>query len=436
MRFATALSVGALSLVATAQADPLGEPSTQAQVDGELRMYNFNRNYDATTTPNSKAFSLAALLNMKTGNIEGFSLGTSLVTARSLGTQSHELAKVDASVMGPDNAISAVSQAYLEYRHDIVLFRGGYQYLTTPWMGQVDSRVIPASYKALMGMVTPTAGWNIIAIREFDWKSRTSDGFHPDNTYYPANYDNDSLYGVNGSLPKTARATDGTWALGSTYVRGGLKVQGWYYDFMQFAHLGYVDASELIHTGTGFAPVVGVQFVNETGSGDNVLVDSRTKLVGVAGTRVRSRAFGADLGLVFPHGRFDIFYNKLSQESDAIGHGALISPFTSAFAADPLYTTSMLRGLVEAGPGEAWKGKLAYDLFDNRLQLIASYAIYQTSERGVSHDLYGEVIYRLDNLVKGLAVRDRLERSVGGVGNLNPANLPLTSNRLMISYKF
>jgi hypothetical protein len=47
-------------------------------------------------------------------------------------------------------------------------------------------------------------------------------------------------------------------------------------------------------------------------------------------------------------------YNKVEQETgSAIGDGSIISPFTASYATDPLYTTSMIRGLVEAGPGHA-----------------------------------------------------------------------------------
>ena len=106
------------------------------------------------------------------------------------------------------------------------------------------------------------------------------------------------------------------------------------------------------------------------------------------------------------------------------------------YATDPLFTTSMIRGLVEIGPGHAWKGRAQYNFFDKKLQLVAAYAKYTSLERGNSHDLYFDIIYNMDSVLKGLQLRDRWERSVGGIANLNPGNESFTYNRVMISYKF
>ena len=106
------------------------------------------------------------------------------------------------------------------------------------------------------------------------------------------------------------------------------------------------------------------------------------------------------------------------------------------YATDPLFTTSMIRGLVENGPGHACKGRAPYNFFDKKLQLVTAYAKYESLERGNSHDLYVDIIYNIDSVLIGLQLRDRWERSVGGTANLNPGNESFTYNRLMISYKF
>jgi hypothetical protein len=432
-----AAALATVSAGAHADADTLSDIFTQGHVDGELRAYNFNRIYQTNTVPDAKAFSGAVLLNLRTGTFGGgFSLAASVASANSFGTQSATAAKVDSSLMGLDDSVTALSQAYLQYKNGMVQVRGGYQYLNTPWMGSSDSRMIPASYNAISVDITPAKGWDIFAIREFEWKSRTSDDYNSDNLYYPSTYDGDKMYGNNGSLPATARSANGTWTVGTTYADGPIKAQGWYYDFLNFTRMGYADGSYTFHTGTGFDPVIAAQYLTENGGSDNVLVDTQTKLFGVAGSRVKANAWGGDLGLVIPHGRFDVFYNKLDSESGAVGDGALISPFTTNYASDPLYTTSMIRGLVEEGPGHAWKAKAAYDLFDAKLQLVAAYAKYTTDLRGDSHDVYFDIIYNLDGYLKGLTLRDRWERSTGGIAALNPGNESFTYNRVMIAYKF
>lgn len=416
----------------------LNDIFTNGHVDGDLRLYNFNRWYDSKTTPNASALSAAALINAQTGNfLGGFSVGASFVTANSFNTHSNTLAKIDTTLAGPNNSLGAFSQAYLQFQRDMVLFRGGYQYLADdPWMGNNDSRVIPSSYKALMVQITPLTGWKLFAIREYSWKSRTSSGMYEDNLYYPSKFAGDSMYGNNGSLPLHALSAPGTWEGGTSYVKGGLSAQLRYYDFMNFARTGYGVGSYIFQTDTGFNPVIGAQYLTQNYGSDNRFTETSTKLFGVGGERVKSQAIGGDLGVVIPNGRFDIFYNKLAHEAGAVGGGALISPYTTNYGTDPLFTTSMIRGLVEEGPGRAWKGKFTYDLFDKKLELTAAYAKYITEYRGRNHDLYFDVIYHLDGYLRGLTLRDRWELSNGGIGNLNPSNETFVYNRLMIDYKF
>jgi hypothetical protein len=424
----------------TAQADDYGldDIFTNGHVNGDLRLYNFNRLYDSKTTPNASALSVAALINAQTGTFfGGFSIGGSFATANSFGTHSDTLAKIDTTLAGPTNSIGTFSQAYLQYQNNMFLFRGGYQYLANdPWMGNNDSRIIPSSYNALLAQVTPLTGWNVFAIREYSWKSRTSFGMFPDNLYYPSKYDSDSMYGNNGSLPLHSRSAPGTWEGGTTYANGGLNAQLRYYDFLNFARTGYAVGSYVFNTDTGFNPVIGAQYLTQNDGSDNRFTENDTKLFGVAGDRVKSQAIGGDIGVVIPDGRFDIFYNKLAREDGAVGGGALISPYTTNYGTDPLFTTSMIRGLVEAGPGRALKGKFTYDFFDKKLELTAAYAKYLTDFRGKSHDLYFDVIYHLDGYLRGLTLRDRWELSNGGIENLNPTNQTFVYNRLMIDYTF
>ncbi|MBV8158273.1 MAG: hypothetical protein JO278_11485, partial [Dyella sp.] len=191
-------AAAALALCATAAHADSGSFNDffdQGHIDGELRLYNFNRLYDTPNTPDAKALSLAALVNLQSGSVwGGFGAGLSFATANALGTNSDEIAKVDTSLMGPNSSIGAFTQAYLQYKRDWFLVRGGYQYLNTPWMGNNDSRVIPSSYNAAMVDITPIKDWNIYAIRTFEWKSRTSTGMYSDNLYYPSRYDGDSMY--------------------------------------------------------------------------------------------------------------------------------------------------------------------------------------------------------------------------------------------------
>lgn len=432
---AVATVLGSLSF--GAHADTTGNIFKDGHVDGELRLYNFDRIYSTSAVPDAHALSGAVLLNAQTAEFGGgFSLGGSLVSANAFGQQASSISKIDTTLMGPDNSVSALSQAYVQYKADNVLVRAGQQYLNTPWMGSSDSRVLPAAYQAAMVDFKPAKGWDLIALRSFGWKGRTSDAFHFDNLYYPPTYRGDSSYGGIGGLPATARAARGAWAAGATYANGGFKGQGWYYDFIDFAHMGYVDGTYTFKTGTGFDPFIAAQYVDETGGSSTRLVENNVALFGVAGSKVKSRAWGTDVGVNIPHGKFEVAYNKIDQQAGAVGDGALISPYTAAYATDPLYTTSMIRGLVEQGPGHAWKTKLTYNLLNDKLNVMLAYAKYTTERRGNSHNVYVDLTYNLDGVLKGLSLRNRWERSTGGENGLNPGNGSFTYNRVMIAYKF
>jgi len=436
-QLAAAVALGICATAVHADSGSFNDFFDKGHIDGELRLYNFDRLYDTPNTPDAHALSLAALVNLQSGSVwGGFGAGLSFATANALGTNSDNIAKVDTSLMGPNSSIGAFTQAYLQYKRDWFLVRGGYQYLNTPWMGNNDSRVIPSSYNAAMVDITPIKDWNIYAIRTFEWKSRTSTGMYSDNLYYPSRYDGDSMYGNNGSLPSTAPKADGAWAAGTTYTHDAIKAQAWYYNFIDFARMGYVDGTYTLKTETHFDPFLSLQYLTENGGNGNILVDTHTKLFGVAGTRVRAEAWGADLGASIYDGRIDVAYNKLSNQSGAVGEGAIISPYTTNYATDPLFTTSMIRGLVEQGPGHAWKARAQYSFFDKKLQLVAAYAKYTTDLRGNSHNLYFDIIYNMDGVLKGLTLRDRWEHSTGGTNNLNPGNEAFVYNRLMITYKF
>ena len=431
---AAASLLGSLSFAS--HADALSNVFTQGHVDGELRLYDFNRVYASDAKPDAAALSGGLLLNLRTADFgDGFSLGASLLSANAFGTQPANPARNDVTLIGADNAVSALGQAYVQYKDGGMLLRAGQQYLDTPWMGSSDARVLPASYQALLAGFTPAKGWNVYALRSYGWKSRTSSGYRFDNLYYPANWRGDTMYGGLGGLPATARAMSGTWALGTAYTAGGFKGRAWYYDFIDFAQLAYVDGSYTFDTGTAFDPFVAAQYVGEHAGRGGILATDQAKLLGVAGNTVDSLTWGADAGVNIPHGRFDVSWNRIGRRDGAVGDGALVSPYTAGWASDPLYTTSMIRGLVEQGPGHAWKARFAYGLFNERLQFSVAYARYDTALSGRSHDVYLDLAYHFDGDLKGLSLRNRWERSVGGIG-LNPGNQPFVYDRLMLAYTF
>src|SRR5512139_3614923 len=85
---AAAVATVRCSLSFGAHADTTGNIFKDGHVDGELRLYNFDRIYSTSAVPDAHALSGAVLLNAQTAEFGGgFSLGGSLVSANAFGQQ-------------------------------------------------------------------------------------------------------------------------------------------------------------------------------------------------------------------------------------------------------------------------------------------------------------------------------------------------------------
>ena len=413
-------------------ADTLARFLSQGSLSGELRSYYFRRDYGAENVVNADAFAVAGLFNYQTPEfLNGFSVDASYFTADALGTHSANPARIDTTLSGVADSINALGQAYLQYRGHGALVRLGDQLLATPWAWSSDSRVLPATYQAAYGAITPVRGLKFEALKILRYKSRTADGYFRDNNYYPPTWHGDAAYGGLGDLPASAPATAGTVAVGADYEAGGLKAATWYYDFYDFGHLVHAQVDDTLTTEWAVKPFAGLQAVREWGGSFD---RTGTQLFGQPGIAVSAFAVGGVMGIKFGNARVDAAYDRLRPEgAGALGGGALVSPYTESFATDPLYTTSMIRGMVELGPGISWKVTASGSAFQRRLELTASFAEYHTVYNGNDSETYFDVIYKPRGQLKGLSLRNRLEI---GNGRVNPGRSHFLYNRVMFAYAF
>ncbi|HET9107029.1 MAG TPA: OprD family outer membrane porin [Steroidobacteraceae bacterium] len=416
------------------RADTLAGFLSQGSLSGELRSYYFRRDYGAAKVENADAFAVAGLFNYQTPEfLDGFSVDAGYFTANALGTHNANPARIDTTLSGVANSINALGEAYLQYRGHGALVRLGAQRVTTPWASSSDSRVLPATYEAAYGAITPVRGLKLEALRILRYKSRTADGYFRDDNYYPPTWHGDAAYGGLGDLPASAPATAGTVAAGADYEAGGLEATTWYYDFYDFGHLVYAQVDDTLSTERAVEPFAGLQVVREWG-GSNVFERTGTRLLGQPGMAVSNFAVGGVLGIKFGDASLSAAYDRLRPEGvAALGGGALISPYTESFATDPLYTTSMIRGMVELGPGSSWKLTASETALQKRLELTASFAEYHTYYNGNDSETYFDVIYELRGRLKGLSLRNRLEI---GNGRVNPGRSHFLYNRVMLAYAF
>lgn len=438
IRQSTSLAAAAAVLTAAAipaaSADTLADFLTHGSLTGQLRAYYFRRDYATANVVNANAFAVGGLFNYRTAEfLDGFSVGASFFTANALDTHNSNPARIDTTLVGKANSINSLGQAFLQYSGHGLLVRVGNQLVTTPWANPSDARMIPATYQAAYGAFTPVAGLTFEALRILRYKGRTADGFFKDNNYYPATWNGDADYGGTSNLPATAPATGGTAAFGIDYAVGGLKSTAWYYHFYDFAHMLYAQAEETLPLTSPVKPFAGAQVVREWGS-SNIFAETGTHFFGRPGTSVDNLTLGGIVGLKVYGATLSVSYDHLESEgAGALGGGVLISPYTASYATDPLYSSSMIRGMVELGPGSAWKVAASEQAFDKELTLTASFAEYHTTFNGNDSEAYFDAIYLPPGWLKGLSLRNRLEVANGRV---NPGKRHFLYNRVMVAYSF
>ena len=443
---------------AAAQAETLSQFFAASKIGGQIRSYYFSRLYGASgpNTFNQDAYSLGGMLNIQTAPfLGGFGVGVSFYTANALGANNLSGAPayphLDTTLMGPQQSVNALGQAYLQYAvPKRLLIRAGDQVINTPWLNNSDSRLLPATYQGVYAEYSPFHEVKLYGLREFRWKSRTSGNYYKDNLYYPATFSGDTLYGGTAALSASAPQTSGTLAFGVSTQVMGLKAQAWYYDFYQFANTFYSDANYTLKTGTGLDPFIAAQFMRQW-SNNSLLDGTRLNNSPVSATSVSNTSWGVQAGLNYTRlnsiiggGQLAWSYNEILPHAGAVGGGAIVSPYTVGYATDPLYTTSMIRGLVEQGPGNAWKVKWTQNLFDKQVLLMAAFARYHTYFQGASNDTYLDLTYFFPGKLKGLSIRDRVEVSNGqGAYNGFLSNgaafnkgRSFIYNRVMLTYGF
>ena len=388
------------------------------KVNGDIRAYDFTRHYSGPVA-GQQAFSVGGALNVLSGSVYGFSAGLSFYTAHNLGLNNANPALVDGTLAGYDG-INTLGQAFVQYDNRRVLVRAGDQSIANPWINASDSRMIPATYQALLAAVRPITGLTISAMRITRFKSRTSDEFSRTDLY-----NSTGTFNIGGTGGLAGRRETGAAAVGADYDARGLKAAVWGYQFYDLAKMAYAQGSYVLPGAAGLKPFVGAQVVRETGSGPQYL------------GAVNATVYGAVVGVKRAGDQITLGYDDLPAHAGAFGNGDVVSPYTTGYATDPLYTTSMIQGMIDRKTtGHAVKISATAFLLQHKVRLIASFADYfntlysgYTSARTNEADL--DLTYFLGGPLKGLSVRDRI-----GIAHNLPVVHRFVYNRLMLEYDF
>lgn len=383
-------------------------------VDGNIRSYYFTRDYSLHTVPDQRAFSLGGKINALTDSLWGFRAGATGYTAQPLGLNPEDIREVDRSL--PGNSVTVFGQAFGQYENSDFFMRVGNQLITTPWMNEADSRMIPAAYQGIFVKATAIKNLDLIGMRITRFKSRISSNFSRTNNFTPSNL----------ATPVIALAdttVNGALAFGGKYKCNALNVQAWAYQFYDFAKLFYVDANYVVPTGTFIKPILAAQIASEGNDGSHLLQKAGRG-------ETDATLIGLLVGAEIADGSLTVGLNKIPQKRGKYLNGDVVSPYTST--SDPLYTTSMIAGLIEKASGSALKISAQYGFFTKKLNILASYAKYNTNPfiPNTSEEDF-DVTYKPDGDFKGLSLRYRI-----GVLHGNPALGRFIYSRVMFQYDF
>lgn len=413
------LSIIIASIAKVSYAESSDDFIKQTEINGNLRAYYFARDYANANVPNQDAFSLGGQLNILTGSLflSGLRIGLSGYFAQPLGLNKSNSQQVDNSLPGFNMA--TLGQAFLQYQNKTLLLRAGNQLINTPWLNASDTRIIPATYQGLFSTLSLTDNITLTALRVFRYKDRTSDNFSKINLYNPDGF---SRRGIAGYGDTT---TNGALAFGAQHKLTDITTQAWLYKFYDLANLFYTSINYELNKNSSIKPLVGAQFLREWGDGKNLLKP-------YAGGAANTLGYGVLVGAKTDKIQITLGYNYVPANNNAFSQGNILSPYTAAYTSDPLYTNSMIAGLIDKGAGQAVKLAASYSAFDKQLQLSASYAKYFTNPRLANTDETDfDITYSLNRYIKGLSIRDRI-----GIltGNKNLGQF--FNNRLMLQYGF
>lgn len=385
------------------------------KVSGYLRAYEWSNHdrYFSTGTPTAtnNTFAIGGQLKAVSGAVDHFSLGAAFYTSHAPGLS-----------YNPDNFeptlgtnVDTLGEAYLNYDNHSFKARIGRQAIDTPFANSADYRMVPALYEGAVIDYSPFHFLQLTAGRIIRYKSWTSSSF--DRT-------NNDTAGPFQIFPTVN--TEGFWYAGLHNVAGfgrqALVSHLWFYDFLNIAHLYFVNEKLKFKQWSTFTPYIGAQYALEHSDGRQLFGD------------VDAHVYGGQLGVqVGPDGlSAGVIY--IPSEPGAFNHGGMASPYTDGYGSAGLYTANMLFPTEGIGSGTAlevsgnyqfsdrWSGWAAYNHFDQTTSSAPARPI---------NEYVASLTYAAAGSLKGLKLMD-----IFGYATQTAFQGHFVQNRLMLQYNF
>lgn len=289
----------------------------------------------------------------------------------------------------PGFSLSTLGEAYLQYSGKTVQAKIGNMVINTPWANASDSRIKPVAFQGIDAQAELGSGLTIGVDRMTRFEHRTSSAFERRTllTDAPAGNPAYPIYSTNGFLSADIG-----------YHHGPFTGTLWDYQFYDIANMVYAEGKLALAPTSPLKPYLAAQFVNETQTGRDLVgtIDNQTfgALLGASLSR------NVDVSLAYDHSPWHSYTTNAASCAAAgagfflpaggtpdcvnnnngsytVYYGGIASPYTEAYATDPLYTTSISQGMADRhSAGDGYKFSTTLQTNDKRFRAILSDAYY------------------------------------------------------------
>ncbi|MDD3267412.1 MAG: hypothetical protein PHC75_09585 [Burkholderiales bacterium] len=348
------------------------------------------------------SYAYGATAFAQTGRVAGFSVGGAATVMNPLFANNLNGVNTNSGLLTPTNQQIALTQMFGEYQYEnIVSVDVGYIAINdNPWLSgsYFNTNIsVPMTYQGLLSNVYAGNGWLVTALAFNAMQSSGQNKFTGEtllNTQYGDNY-----------LSSNTNS-NGTVALGADYYAwdNNYNLRLWAYQFDKYGTLLYGDTSVNVplskSIALNFAGQLGVDnnFGASTAYENNPFVSS---------SNINSKFVGLQASLTIDWIDFVLAGNSIWGNSNSVGGGAIISPYTSNLGSDPLYAEGWITNMVNQGlTGNSYKASVDLNLLGGDLQISPGYITLSNTNMSFMNGTQEAFITATYNIpqVKGLTL--------------------------------
>lgn len=318
----------------------------------------------------------------QTGDVNGFSIGGTFTAMNPWFSAQMNGSNQTGNPFSPGNQQLAVTQSFVEYKYsNIVNIDAGLIGINnSPWLSASyynNMISVPVTYQGILANIYPGAGWLLTGL-----------AFNASQTSGQQGFTGETMYGsYAGKNYMTNNAgSNGTVALGASYLSpdNNYNLRLWGYQFDNYGTLLYGDNSLKIPLNK--AKTISLNFAGQAGvdndfGGSNAYANNTSSVAPApnylnGSGSINSNFLGAQAGIAIDWFNLTLNANTIWGSGNAVGNGAIVSPYTTNIGTDPLYAEGWMTSMVNDGlTGNIYKLSTTFSFLNNNLSVSPNYVL-------------------------------------------------------------